>query len=394
MSQERIIIVGAGIVGLSTAYTLLQQGIHHVMVIEQAAVDHARATSTGLSRLLRFEYGADRLYSRMVQLSLQLWKKLEHISDQTLYTRTGLLVLGKGDDQYVEESFTTLQEMGLPSVPLSQEMCRQLYPQFRHRGYDQFTYNANAGLLHASRCLRTLKGLIQDLGGTIVEGQQVTQITHHKGNHPIRLHLQNGSECQADRVLLATGPWVHRLLGHLHLPIRPTRQYLLYYANLPVSEFKIHTFPAFIAGDLYGFPIHSTCAGDGPSWLKVASHAFGTTVNPDDPLTIDQHTIESMNREVCHLLPSLQNATLAHIGKCMYDASPDEDFILDHLPDDPRIVFATGLTGHGFKFGPLLGSILSSLLQQAEPPVPLDRFRLDRFSTSQQPPEVAVCSVA
>src|SRR5437764_14781866 len=122
MPQERIIIVGAGIVGLSTAYTLLQQGIKHVMIVEQATVDHARATSTGLSRLLRFEYGTDRLYSRMVQLSLQLWKKLEHISGQILYTRTGLLVLGKRNDNYTEDSFTTLQEMGLPSVPLSQTM--------------------------------------------------------------------------------------------------------------------------------------------------------------------------------------------------------------------------------------------------------------------------------
>ena len=64
----------------------------------------------------------------------------------------------------------------------------------------------------------------------------------------------------------------------------------------------------------------------------------------------------------------------------MYDVSPDEDFILDRLPSDPRVIFATGLSGHGFKFGLLLGEILSSLVSDTEPPVPLDRFRLSRFA--------------
>ena len=44
MYQQRIVIVGAGIVGLSTAYALLKQGMEHVTVLEQEAVDHRRGT--------------------------------------------------------------------------------------------------------------------------------------------------------------------------------------------------------------------------------------------------------------------------------------------------------------------------------------------------------------
>ena len=62
-----------------------------------------------------------------------------------------------------------------------------------------------------------------------------------------------------------------------------------------------------------------------------------------------------------------------------HDVSPDEGFILDTLPDDARIVFATGLSGHGFKFGLLLGEMLSSFLCQCPPPVAMERFRLKRF---------------
>src|SRR5579871_6371533 len=74
--QQRIVIVGAGIVGLATAYALLTQGVKQVSVVEQEAVDHRRASSHGVSRLLRFEYGSDHQYTQMVRLSLSRWQHL------------------------------------------------------------------------------------------------------------------------------------------------------------------------------------------------------------------------------------------------------------------------------------------------------------------------------
>ena len=85
--QQHIVIVGAGIVGLSTAYALLTQGVRNITVLEQEAVDHTRSSSHGFSRLLRFEYGPDTFYSNMVRLSLKCWKSLEQVVGRTLYTR-------------------------------------------------------------------------------------------------------------------------------------------------------------------------------------------------------------------------------------------------------------------------------------------------------------------
>src|SRR6266436_7830971 len=96
--QPHIIIVGAGIIGLSTAYALLTHGMQRVTVLEQVSVDHRRGSSHGFSRLLRFEYGSDAFYSEMVRLSLKRWKNLEQVVGRTLYTPTGLLMLGNNDD--------------------------------------------------------------------------------------------------------------------------------------------------------------------------------------------------------------------------------------------------------------------------------------------------------
>ncbi len=380
MYQQRIVIVGAGIVGLSTAYALLQQGMKHVTVLEQAAVDHRRGTSCGMSRLLRFEYGADALYSEMVRLSLKRWRTLEQSTRCTLYTPTGLLVLGKQGDNFTQPSYLTLRALGLPTRHLSRYECQHIFPQFDLSPYDQFTYNTEAGILHASTCLQALKASILDLGGKIHEAERVMQVVHDSSRLPVRLRIQNSEDILADRVVLAVGPWVHRLLGELHLPIRMTRQYLLYFAHLPLSSFGLSRFPAFLADELYGFPIHpNDCPGYGPGWFKATSHTFGASVDPDDVPRIDERVITQVKRKLCDLFPALIHAKLARVDSCMYDVSPDENFILDYHPEDPRIVFATGLTGHGFKFGPLLGEILSNLVRCTTPIVPMEHFRLARF---------------
>jgi len=385
--QQHIVIVGAGIVGLSTAYALLTQGIRNVTVLEQAAVDHDRSSSHGFSRLLRFEYGSDAFYSNMVSLSLKRWRKLQEIARRTIYTPTGLLVLGNEDDSFTQSSYQIAQRLGLPMERLSKENCIQRFPHFDTQAYDILTYNQKAGVLHASTCLQTLRDLVLDLGGKICEACRVTQFTSDSQLHPIRLRLNSATEISADRVVLATGSWIHRLLADLRLPVRMTRQYLLYFAGLSPSLFSAGTFPAFIAGDLYGFPIHRGCNG----WVKATSHEFGIPIDPDEVTSPDELVISGITRQLRELLPALNNAELVHIDSCIYDVTPDEDFILDRLPSDPRVIFATGLSGHGFKFGLLLGELLSSMVCDTQPPVPLDRFRLSRFAhmLTQQPSSVA-----
>ncbi|HXR66663.1 MAG TPA: FAD-dependent oxidoreductase [Ktedonobacteraceae bacterium] len=383
--QLQIVVIGAGIVGLSTAYSLLTEGMSSIRILEQAVVNHARSTSASISRLLRFEYGTDAFYSRMVKLSLERWRELERRTQRTLYTPTGVLSLGKEGDGTRRELEIT-RSLGLTSERLSAQSCGQRFPQFETLNYEFLTYNPEGGILHASACLHALKRAVLDAGAEIAETSRVTHILHDNPHRQIRLRLSSGEEINADRVVVATGPWVHHLLSSLRLPVEMTRQYLLYFAGLPSSTFGVGVFPAFVERDLYGFPIHKGSNG----WLKAASHHFGRPVDPDAATQIEEPVVEQTVHELYALLPTLREAKLAHIEACMYDVSPDEDFILDSLPGDSRIVFATGLSGHGFKFGPLLGHMLSSLVSETSPEVPPGRFRLARFSHQHNPQTTSV----
>ena len=67
-------------------------------------------------------------------------------------------------------------------------------------------------------------------------------------------------------------------------------------------------------------------------------------------------------------------------ASCTYANSPDEDFIIDCLIDQPNVMVITGLSGHGFKFASDLGEIASDLAKGRASQFDLTPFRLSRFS--------------
>ena len=62
--------------------------------------------------------------------------------------------------------------------------------------------------------------------------------------------------------------------------------------------------------------------------------------------------------------------------------TPDEDFIIDHMPGVSDIVIASPCSGHGFKFASVMGEILSDLALGLTPEFDLTPFRINRFASS------------
>jgi sarcosine oxidase len=69
-------------------------------------------------------------------------------------------------------------------------------------------------------------------------------------------------------------------------------------------------------------------------------------------------------------------------NSCRYTMTPDEDFIIDRHPEHPQIVIASACSGHGFKFGVVIGRILADLATQGSTDYDIGRFRLDRPALS------------
>src|SRR6187399_879940 len=87
-----IVIVGAGVFGLTAAWELSLRG-WQVVVIDPGAVPRPVAASTDISKVVRADYGADELYTAMAEMALSGWDRWNARWGETLYHQDGFLVL-------------------------------------------------------------------------------------------------------------------------------------------------------------------------------------------------------------------------------------------------------------------------------------------------------------
>jgi monomeric sarcosine oxidase len=372
MAKMTAVVVGGGVMGLAAGLALADRGTD-VTVLERYTVGHEWASSHGLNRAIRHEYGPLDIYSQMVARSLILWDELARETDRRLYSETGVLTLGREDDGHTLPGYDVMRAMGLPVERLTPAECQKRFPQFVPDGYTAITWNPVGGMLFASECLAALADALRARGGTIREGARVARVEPSSTGGVVT--LEDGTRITADRVIVAAGPWVHDVLPELWLPVQSTRQQVLYVSDLPPEQFAPERFPVFLAEmDCYGFP------QAGPGWLKVGSHHFGETVDPNQPYETDAREVEYVRDFLRRVIPAVAEGVIAGVDKCMYDVTPDEDFILDFYPDSEGVIVASGFSGHGFKFGILIGRLLAALATGHTPEFPLDRFHLARFA--------------
>ncbi len=109
---------------------------------------------------------------------------------------------------------------------------------------------------------------------------------------------------------------------------------------------------------LYGLP-----TPDG-RLFKVGLHHSGPVVPPDGAdLAPDPAGDGRLAASVARLLPAFDPVPVRS-ERCFYDNSPDEHFVIDRVG---RITIGAGTSGHGFKFGPLLGALLADLAEGRSP---------------------------
>ncbi|MEO7002325.1 MAG: N-methyl-L-tryptophan oxidase [Ktedonobacterales bacterium] len=371
-SGPKVIVVGGGVMGVATACALAGRGAQ-VALLERFSVGHAWASSHGMTRAIRHEYGPQAIYTRMVARSLLLWDALAHETGRHLYTETGVLTLGHADDGHTLPGYEVMRAEGLPVARLTAQECRVRFPQFTPDEYDAITWNPHGGMLFASECVQALADRLRARGGTLREGARVARV-EPTGASGGRVTLENGMTLDADRVVVTAGPWVRDVLPDLALPVRATRQQVSYFLGASPDRFGVGAFPVFLAEmECYGFPLQ------GPGWLKVASHVIGAEVNPNIPYAPDAEEVAYVRDFMRRVLPEVADSELALVDRCMYDMTPDEDFILDRHPGGAGVVIGSGFSGHGFKFGALIGELLAALALDETPEFPLDQFRLSRF---------------
>ncbi|QRO01585.1 N-methyl-L-tryptophan oxidase [Archangium violaceum] len=369
--MTRIAVLGAGGVGSAAARFLAREG-HEVTVLEQFETDHDRGSSYGTSRIIRKTY-TDGFYTALMGEAYPLWDELEREAGESLFARTGGLFFGPEDHPELAAVRRALKDNGVPFEELEPSTCARRFPRLQLLPGEAGVFEREAGFLRASACVRANLRLATAHGARVRSRTPVEGLEPRPGG--IRLTLAGGEALEIDRLVVTAGPWTARLLApFVTLPFTVTRQvYCHFEPEAPLADFGAERFPVWIdlATNFYGFPHDGQSPG-----VKVAWHMPGTPTDPDQvDWTLHEEDREPLRRYCAGHLPGLSSRT-AYEKVCLYTMTPDSDFVVDHLPGEPRVTLVGGLSGHGFKFTVLLGRIAAWMATDRKVPWELSRFAL------------------
>ena len=371
-----IAILGLGLMGSSALHSLVRRGAD-VLGFDPLLVGDARGSSHGSCRIYRRFNFESEAYTELSDRAFEGWQTLESASGRTILKPSRVLEAGPPGSKMVAASRAAAARKAPVSGPANGAEANAAFPAFNLPQNWDVVVQESGGILMAEVALRAFREGAED---RIVRAAARMQPT--PGG--IRVTTSD-EEVMAEQVIVAAGPWMAGLIPGLGRCLTVTRQAVGWFTPAKPETVRYGEFPVFIVegsrGMIYGFPDFE---GRG---IKAAQHDHGPIAGADewDPPASDDE-LEPVKATLAELMPGAAGP-IADRDICLYtntlkaDLRKDDgnEFIIDRLPQDPRIIVASPCSGHGAKFASAIGSMLADLALDPLVSAP-GAFRLDRFS--------------
>jgi glycine/D-amino acid oxidase-like deaminating enzyme len=354
----KITVVGAGIMGLSAAWALHRDG-HEVTVFEQGPIPNPLGSSVDEHRLIRHPYGGERGYTRMIDAAYAAWDLLWGDLGTRHYAATGTLVLDRGD-LWTRRTEEALRDEGIPFQRLSPQMLADQFPLLSNDGLSGALLLETGGTLFAGAIVAALARYLLSCGVRIESGCPVRRVDPDTAH----ITLSDGRMVSAERLIVAAGPWLPRLLPALGRRVTPSRQIVVYLTPPPdlAAAWLVHPMILDIdpGAGFYLVPPRPLSDG-GISGLKIGDHRFSLSGDPDHDRNATAAEARQIIDQVGSRLRGLDRYGLREAKTCFYDVEPSERFIVEPVGAYGWVM--SGFSGHGFKFGALLGLELARTIR-------------------------------
>ena len=356
-AQRQIIIIGGGAWCLSIALAVRARG-SAVTVLDAGAVPNPRAASTDVTKAVRAGYGDDPLYTDLMLDGLKRWRAWNAGWPRPLYHETGVAFLGGAPDGFEAQSYRTLAARGAPVEWIDAAEIQRRFPQWTPGRFEGGYVNVIGGWAEADHVVAQLAQGARDAGVRLRSHTPVRALEE-------RAVITDMGRLIADTIVVAAGSWTPTLLPELADRMWATAQSMFLLKPPDPDRWTADQHPTFGADiartGWYGFPI----LPDGR--LKIAHHGKGQRQSPDAPRQVPAELHDRLRAFLADALPALADVPLAGTHSCLYSDMFDGHFLVDHHPDRPGVIVASGGSGHGFKFAPLVGDWVADLLEGGAP---------------------------
>ncbi len=317
-------------------------------------------SSHGATRVFRVSY-RNRPYTEWAGAAIPLWRELEERSGELLLEQTGQI--DHGFDGALAEITANYEAGGWSFERMSADAAMERWPGMRFE--TDVLFSPDGGRVFADRTIEALLRLAETDGADLHFDEPALAIARDGAGVVV---ATNQGHYAADVVVVAAGSWVAQLQGWtdfditlpplavteqfpIHFPIRPGFSFpsWINHNDAQASDYHFHY-------GAYGLET----PGEG---LKVGVDAL------ENFLDLDARTLEVPAEAIAiaaayaeKWLPGVDTSVGTGVS-CLFTMTEDSDFVLDRRGP---IVVASPCSGHGFKFTPILGRILTDLAEEKD----------------------------
>lgn len=361
--ESSVIVVGAGVFGLTLARELCQRGYIRVTVLDRHLPPVPDGSSVDISRIIRSDY-ADAQYQKMAVEAVAGWES----EYSGYYHETGILLISdKGGNSYMNKAKEQVQSQGGKiNVFDNASQIRDVHREFTSgtlqncEGY----LNPRGGWAESAEAIRHLASQCAALGVSFITGTCGTvDSLVLDGMRVVGVNVKEGPPLLADHVILATGAWSSQLIdlsssavstaqpvGFIHL----TADEVDLIRKMPIAiDFNsgFFVFPPTPGSNIlkcarhgYGYETRvslTTLAGEQQQISAPRLHGNGTRASflPQDA---EISLREGLRR---FFSPSISERSFVKKHLCWYTDTPQSDFIVDYYPHLQNLFLATGGSG-------------------------------------------------
>lgn len=359
-----ILIIGGGIVGLSTALNLAKMSSKKITVVERKYI-----ASQGSGRNAGGVRQQGRLPAEVpiVMRSMELWEKLnEELNVDTEFRRVGNVFLASSEVEISmhEKMAERLKKQGLHVEVLNEEDMRKVVPALKKGACVGGSYCPSDAMANPLFTTLGYGAAARSKGVEILENTEVTDIK--MVHNCIDGVFTNKGYIKCDVLFMAAGSWspaLGKMVG-IDLPINPCRNQMIVTEAIPPL-----VKPFFLTSSCY---CNQTFNGN----MIIGN------VDPDDFCISNNANVnetKTIARNILKYIPQLANVNAIRTWGGPLDLSPDDLAILGSIDEVQGLVVACGFSGHGFAVGPIMGKLLAQHILTGKTELSIDAFRYSRF---------------
>jgi len=360
--KYEIAVLGVGSVGSSALYHASLNS-DSVIGIDAGNPPHDFGSHSGDTRLIRQAYFEHPDYVPLLKEAYRLWEELEQSTGNKIFIKTGLLYMGPHNHNLIKGVKSAADRYG---VKLTETVSPDKI--FQHKEDCISLFEPNAGYLLTSHAISAhIDGALRNEADLI----RNTEVMGFKKRGKNILVSTGSDDFLCEKLIICGGAGNSKLLSGTHPELEVTEQWLAWFKpqfyDLNFKNISCWGWVEEGSDDLfYGFPYQSadgyTIKNDG---LKIAIHRKGKSTDFSSykaDKDWDNESAEDISASVKRIFK--EDLGDVHVMKsCLYTYSRDTDFIVDFHNNDQSIVYAAGLSGHGFKFSSVLGKIMVDMLK-------------------------------